>query len=91
MESLLVQPRLIEYPNDLSGCDFLQVGEKRLLYLCSHIGPRAFIVVLGFYHGQKEDFVIKDLIEPVQDKIEIKDLLSKALTPEYSNAHVFFL
>jgi hypothetical protein len=47
--------------------------------------------VLGFYHGQKEDFVLKDLIEPVTEKARIKDLLSKALTPEYSNAHVFFL
>ncbi len=96
MESALVvpQPRLIEYPNDLSGCDFVDLEGKRLLYLCSHSdGGRAFIVVLGFYCGQKEDIVVKDLIEPVEEgsRNSVIEVLPRSLTPEYSDAHVFFL
>lgn len=95
MESTLVSPaRLIEYPNDLSGCDALEMGHKRLLYLCSHMdGCTPFVVVLGFYAGQKEDFVTKDLIEPVDESNHhsIKEVLTRSLAPEYSDAHMFFL
>jgi len=90
-----VQQRLIEYPNDLSGCDAIELGGgKRLLYMCSHSdGGTPFVVVLGFYAGQREDFVTKDLIEPVVDSEHhtIKEALSSSLAPEYANAHTFFL
>lgn len=95
MESTLVSPaRLIEYPNDLSGCDSLELGHKKLLYLCSHMdGGTPFVVVLGFYAGQKEDFVTKDLIELVDesDHYSIKEVLSRSLAAEYANAHMYFL
>jgi hypothetical protein len=95
MESTLISPaRLIEYPNDLSGCDALEMGYKRLLYLCSHMdGGTPFVVVLGFYAGQKEDFVTKDLIEPVDESnhYSIKEVLARSLASEYSDAHMFFL
>lgn len=97
MESttLVQQRRLIEYPNDLSGCDALELRGRRLLYMCSHSdGGTPFVVVLGYHAGQKEDFVTKDLIEPVGDESghrEAKEALSRSLAPEYANAHVFFL
>jgi hypothetical protein len=95
MESTLVSPaRRIEYPNDLSGCDTLEMGHERLLYLCSHMdGGTPFVVVLGFYAGQKVDFVTKDLIEPVDEgsHYSIKEVLTRSLASEYSNAHMFFL
>lgn len=95
MDSSLVQPaRLIEYPNDLSGCDFIDLGSKHLLYMCSHSDSGTpFIVVLGFYAGQKEDVITKDLIEPVgeESRHSIKEVLSRVLAPEYWNASVLFL
>ncbi|MGI0004780.1 MAG: hypothetical protein ACREAO_10245 [Nitrososphaera sp.] len=95
MESTLVQPtRLIEYPNDLSGCDALEIGQKNLLYLCSKSdGGMPFVVVLGFYAGQKEDFVTKDLIEPVEESNHhsVTEVLARSLAPQYSEAHIFFL
>jgi hypothetical protein len=96
MESAtLVHPtRLIEYPNDLSGCDALEMGHKKLLYLCSKSdGGMPFVVVLGFYAGQKEDFVTKDLIEPVDEgnHYSVTEVLARSLAPQYSGAHIFFL
>lgn len=91
----LVHPtRLIEYPNDLSGCDTLEIEKKKLLYLCSKSdGGIPFVVVLGFYAGQKEDFVTKDLIEPIKqcNHLSTTVALSRSLAPQYSSAHIFFL
>jgi hypothetical protein len=85
MESTLVHPtRLIEYPNDLSRCDSLEIGQKKLLYLCSRSeGGMPFVVVLGFYAGQREDYVNKDLIEPVgqSDHHAVTVVLARSLAP----------
>jgi len=90
MESALAQPvRLIEYPSDLSGCDSLEVGGKQLLYLRSQTGRTQFVVVLGFYAGQKEDVVTKDLIEPVHEAS--REAIACRLAPECGQAHIFFL
>ena len=90
MESALAQPvRLIEYPSDLSGCDSLQVDGKQLLYLRSQTGGTQFVVVLGFYAGQKEDVVTKDLIEPVHESS--RESIACMLAPECGQAHIFFL
>jgi hypothetical protein len=95
MESALAPPtRLIEYPNDLSGCDSVEIGSKRLLYMCSNSNiSKHFVIVLGYYAGQKEDFVTKDLIEPVDDwsRAAIKEVLARSLAQEYADAQVFFL
>ena len=95
MEPILVHPiRLIEYPNDLSGCDALEIGQKKLLYVCSKSdGGMPFIVVLGFYAGQREDFVTKDLIEPVEESNHhsVTEVLAKSIAPQYLEAHIFFL
>ena len=94
MESALAPPtRLIEYPNDLSGCDFAEIGGKRLLYMCSTSGDSHFVVVLGYYAGQKENFVVKDLIEPVDEsgRNMVKAVLARLAWPQYGDAHVFFL
>ena len=94
MESTLVhRARLIEYPNDLSGCDAMEIGQKNLHYLCS-ISDRGmpFVVVLGFYAGQKEDFVTKDLIEPVDESNHHSDGGGgKVSCAQYSEAYIFFL
>lgn len=84
---------MIEYPTDLSGCDFVEIGQKRLLYMCSTSGGAHFVVVLGYYAGQKEDVVVKDLIEPVDDsgRNTVKAMLARMVSPEYADAHVFFL
>ena len=86
MESTLVHPiRLIEYPNDLSGCDVLEIEQKKLLYLCSKSdGGVPFVVVLGFYAGQREDFVTKDLIEPVEESNHhsVTEVLAKSIAPQ---------
>lgn len=90
MESALAQPtRLIEYPSDLSGCDSLAVDGKQLLYLRSQTGSAQFVVVLGFYAGQKEDVVTKDLIEPVHEAG--REAIACRLAPECGQAHIFFL
>jgi hypothetical protein len=87
-------PRLIEYPADLSGCNFLSYGGRQLLYLCSHEGGNLpFVVVLGFFSGQKEDVITKDLIEPVGQEIkhEISMVVSRLVSAEYQTAHIFFI
>jgi hypothetical protein len=90
MESALAQPsRLIEYPSDLSGCDSAEVDGRQLLYLRSQTGNTQFVVVLGFYAGQKEDVVTKDLIEPVHETS--REGIVCILAPECGQAHVFFL
>ena len=96
MESTLAStaPRLIEYPADLSGCSSLPYEGRNLLFLCSHeTGSSPFVVVLGFFSGQKEDVVTKDLIEPVADanRRHVSDVVSKQIANEYSGAHIFFL
>ena len=92
MESALA-PRLIEYPADLSGCNSIGLGDRQLLYLCTQQGTSAFVVVLGFFSGQKEDFITKDLIEPVGEdrKTSIGEIVTKLVSAEYPNPHVFFL
>lgn len=98
MESALAPPvRLIEYPDDLSGCDSVKVGGKRLLYMCSSSDDgkkkKHFVIVLGYYAGQKEDYVTKDLIEPVEgwSRTAVREMLAGSLAPEYADSQVFFL
>src|SRR5918911_3212113 len=85
-------PRLIEYPDDLPHCSAINIGGRQLLYLCSlgTTGKSSFVVVLGFYSGQKEDIVKKELIEPVSN--ELKQIMAKAvitsLPVEYADIHV---
>jgi hypothetical protein len=96
MESALAPaaPRLIEYPADLSACTTLSYQGRDLLYLCSHeLGSDPFIVVLGYFSGQKEDIITKDLIEPISDlnRGPAAEAISKQVPLEYSRAHIFFL
>jgi len=96
MESALATTtRLIEYPDDLSGCNSIDFGGRQLLYLCSLgiSGKSPFVVVLGFFSGQKEDFITKDLIEPVADDVRhmAQDVVANSLSSEYTSAHIFFL
>ena len=94
MESALAaSTRLIEYPSDLSGCSSVSIGERQLLYLCSRGNGRPFVVVLGFFSGQKEDVVTKDLIEPVaeESKHSMSEIVAKMLSDEHKDAHIFFL
>lgn len=94
MESALAtSTRLIEYPADLSGCNSVGVGDRQLLYLCSHGKGRPFVVVLGFFSGQKEDIVTKDLIEPVaeESKESMGTIVKNTLLVEHKGAHIFFL
>jgi hypothetical protein len=94
MESALAaSPRLIEYPSDLSECSSVGVGDRQLLYLCSHGNGKPFVVVLGFFSGQKEDLVTKDLLEPVAEdsKQAMDELVANTLSDEHRSAHIFFL
>ncbi|HEX9678122.1 hypothetical protein [Nitrososphaera sp.] len=90
MESALAQPtRLIEYPSDLSTCNSLAVDGKQLLFLRSQPGGTQFVVVLGFYAGQKEDVVTKDLIEPVNEAS--REAIACRLVQDCGQAHILFL
>lgn len=94
MESALAaSTRLIEYPSDLSGCSSVGVEGRQLLYLCSHGNGKPFVVVLGFFSGQKEDVVTKDLIEPVAEerKHSMSKIVANMLSDEHKDAHIFFL
>ncbi|HEX2013890.1 MAG TPA: hypothetical protein VLA68_01560 [Nitrososphaera sp.] len=93
MESALSATRTIEYPADLSGCSIIGVGDRQLLYLCTKGNGKPFVVVLGFFSGQKEDIITKDLIEPVaeENKRRIADIVASSLFNEYQNAQIFFL
>jgi hypothetical protein len=94
MESALAtSTRLIEYPADLSGCNSVGIGDRQLLYLCSQGNGRPFVVVLGFFSGQKEDIVTKDLIEPVaeESKQSMGEIVANTLSAEYKSVHIFFL
>jgi hypothetical protein len=94
MESALAaSTRLIEYPADLSGCRSVGVGDRQLLYLCSHGNGKPFVVVLGFFSGQKEDFITKDLIEPVaeESKDSMGEIVANTLSDEHRGGHIFFL
>ncbi len=65
-----------------------------MLYLCTHeVGSTPFVVVLGFFSGQKEDIVTKDLIEPIaqENRRQIGEIVQKLVSAEYSDAHIFFL
>lgn len=94
MESVLAtSTRLIEYPADLSGCSSVGVGDRQLLYLCSHGNGKPFVVVLGFFSGQKEDFITKDLVEPVaeESKHSMGEIVANMLSDKHRGAHIFFL
>jgi hypothetical protein len=93
MESALESMRLIEYPADLSGCSIIGVWDRQLLYLCTHGNGKPFVVVLGFFSGQKEDVITKDLIEPVSEESRrrIGEVVASSLFEEYQNAQIFFL
>lgn len=94
MESALAaSTRVIEYPADLSGCSSVGVGDRQLLYLCSHGNGRPFVVVLGFFSGQKEDIITKDLIEPVaeESRQSMGKIVTNTLSDEHRGAHIFFL
>ncbi|HXV46490.1 MAG TPA: hypothetical protein VD736_07455 [Nitrososphaera sp.] len=93
MESALSATRTIEYPADISGCSIIGVGDRQLLYLCTKGNDKPFVVVLGFFSGQKEDIITKDLIEPVaeENKRRIADIVASSLFNEYQNAQIFFL
>jgi hypothetical protein len=93
MESALATTRLIEYPSDMSGCSSVGVGDRQLLYLCSRGNNRSFVVVLGFFSGQKQDIVTKDLIEPVpeESKRSLGEIVANILSDEHKGAHIFFL
>jgi hypothetical protein len=87
-------PRLIEYPDDLSGCSSIPYGGRNLLYLCSReVESTPFVVVLGFFSGQKQDVITKDLMELVSeaDRREVANAVSKAAPVEFSKSHIFFL
>jgi hypothetical protein len=86
--------RLIEYPNDLSECRSIELAGKQLLFIHSNgLSDRRFVIVLGYYVGQKEDFVTKYIIEPADEdsKTRIKELLNTSLAAEYREAEVLFL
>jgi hypothetical protein len=56
-------------------------------------GKTSFVVVLGFYSGQKEDIVKKELIEPVADELKqvaVKAIVS-SLPVEYADTHILFI
>jgi hypothetical protein len=90
MEPALAHPiRLIEYPSDLSGCNSLEIEGRQLLYIRSQTGGAHFVVVLGYYAGQKDDIVTKDLIEPVRESD--RGSITCRLAPECGQAHIFFL
>jgi hypothetical protein len=94
MESALAgSTRLIEYPADLSGCDVVGIGDRQLLYLCSHGKGRPFVVVLGFFSGQKEDIITKDLIEPVpeESKHQLSEIVTNTLSDKHQGTQIFFL
>ena len=94
MESALETPsRMIEYPSDLSGCDVVGIGDKQLLYLRSHGTDKPFVVVLGFFSGQKEDVITKDLIEPVaeESRQQLGEIVANTLSNEHQGAQIFFL
>jgi hypothetical protein len=69
------------------------VGDRQLLYLCLHGNGRSFVVVLGFFSGQKQDIITKDLIEPVSEesKKSMGEIVANTLSDEHRDAHVFFL
>ncbi len=51
------------------------------------------MVVLGFFLGQKQDVITKDLLEPVADadRRQAGEAISKVIPQEYSQSHMFFL
>ena len=90
MESGLVQSnRLIEYPSDISDCDSLVFEGRHLLYTRTQTGKAQFVVVLGFYAGQREDFVTKDLIEPVHEAS--RRSIERRIVSECGSSNIFFI
>ena len=90
MESALERPiRHIEYPSDLSACDSIEIDGRRLLYLRSQAGNMQFVVVLGFYAGQKDDVVTKEIIEPVDASNQ--ESITCKLAPECGRGRIIFL
>ena len=96
MESALAStPRVIECPSDLAGCSSLAIEGRKLMYACSQRENETspFVVVLGFFCGQKEDVVTKDLIEPVSEfnKRQVSEALFREMGVQYSKVRVYFL
>jgi hypothetical protein len=85
---------MIECPADLSGCSSIKFDGRSLFFACSHDeGSTPFVVVLGFFCGQKEDIVTKDLIEPVPDsgKVGAAEAVAANVPSQYSGAHIYFI
>jgi hypothetical protein len=94
MENPAAFQRLIEYPSDLPGCSKIVLGGKQLLYVCSKRNNGAsFVVILGFFSGQKEDIITKDLIEPVQEneKMDVEKAIRGSSNAPFSDSRFFFL
>ena len=95
MENAALVQRLIEYPSDLPGCSKVLLGGRQLLYICSRREEDGtpFVVVLGFFSGQKEDIVTKDLIEPIGDgdKTTVEQVVRSSAGATYSASNFFFL
>jgi hypothetical protein len=66
-----------------------------LLFTCSRdeSGKRPFIVVLGYYCGQKEDVVTKDLVEPVAERSRgsVTEAILAQTSSQYPEAPIYFL
>ena len=94
MTATTTQPRMIEYPSDLSGCTSMTYEGRNLLFICSHeTESSTFVVVLGYFSGQKEDVVTKDLIEPISEssRRSVGEAVLRQVSQEFSGAHIFFL
>jgi len=78
--TLAIPARLIEYPDDVSGCSRLTVGGKDLLYYTIQTRPGftsgLIVLILGYESGKKQDIITKDLIEPIE-KEDRQDIASK--------------
>jgi hypothetical protein len=94
MASILEPPsRLIECPADLADCCTLSYDGRQLLYfVIGRERTETFIVVLGFFSGQINDVVTKDLIAPIPDgeKSEIGTRL-RSLLPGVKAPRLMFL
>ena len=93
MASILQSPsRLIECPEDLSGCQTLVLNARRVLYFVIDAEQGdTFVVVLGYFSGQLTDVITKDLIERIEDssKLAVRDGILESLSNK--NARLLFL
>ena len=85
--------RLIECPEDLTGCKALSHNGRQLLYF--EIGQQdsmTFIIILGYFSGQVQDGITKDLIEPITESNKaIVNEHVLASFPGIKSARVMFL